>query len=83
MDAEASKKFIVVGIRDLNEEIETLEKGEASEEFKIGCMCFAEGPVTVKVTTPKTGFVCGEKVTVTTHVRFKRGTFLAAQTFTL
>ena len=62
------KKFFVAGIRDLNEEIETLEKGEGSEEFKIGCMCFAEGPVTTKVMLPKTGFVCGEKVKVTTHV---------------
>ena len=60
----------MVRIKDLNEEIETLETGEASEEFKIGCMCFADGPVTVKITTPKTGFVCGEKVKVTTHVRF-------------
>ena len=70
VDAEGSKGFTVVGIRDLNEDIETLEKAEDSEKFKIGCMCFAEGPVTVKVTLPKTGFVCGEKVKVTIHVRF-------------
>ena len=63
-----SEEIIVLGVRDLNEEIETLEKGEASEEFKVGCMCWAEGPVTSKVTIPKTGFVCGERVKVTVHV---------------
>ena len=68
IDAEGSLEIFVTRIRDLNEEIETLETVEEKEEFRVGWGCFSQGPITLDIKLPKSGFVCGERAKVTANV---------------
>ena len=70
VDAEGSLEIYVTPIRDLNDEIETLEDADGQDDPKVGVCCLAQGPISVNVKLPKCGFVCGETVLVNVKVKF-------------
>ena len=48
VDAEATNELFVTKIRDLNEDIESLEEADGQEEKKVGWGCLAQGPIGMK-----------------------------------
>ena len=85
LDATGSLDLWVTRVRDLNEEIESLEdadgirstetEGYLNEtssgqmETTVGCGCFKQGPISLNVRIPKSGFVSGETAKVDVKVR--------------
>ena len=68
IDGEGTLEIFVTNIKDLNEDIETLEDAEGQDESKVGWGCLAQGPISVNVKIQKSGFVCGEKVQINVKV---------------
>ena len=85
LDGTGTLDLYVTRVRDLNEEIETLEDADgetlASDitlviimiisgqmEASVGWGCFKQGPISLNVKIPKSGFVCGETAKVDVKV---------------
>lgn len=68
LDATGSLDLWVTRVRDLNEEIESLEDADGQMETTVGCGCFKQGPISLNVRIPKSGFVSGETAKVDVKV---------------
>lgn len=59
--------FTVNALVDLNLQPVYMEKRDVSKEKSICCLCCKEGPISMKVEMPRTGYVPGEYVKFSVH----------------
>ena len=68
IDKSTVLPLMVSHLGDLNKDNFTLEKVEEQQTKTFGALCCESGPVSVNMILNKIGFVCGEKIMITTRV---------------
>ena len=68
-DKEALKNIYVNHINNLNKDQKLLTKVEKHDMTTFGALCCESGPVSLNYFVEKSGFVCGEKIRISTRVR--------------
>ena len=68
IDQSTVLPLMVSHLGDLNKDNSTLEKVEEQQTKTFGALCCESGPVSVNMILNKSGFVCGEKIMITTRV---------------
>lgn len=63
----ARTTFTVNALVDLNLQTVFMEPRETFKEKSICCLCCKEGPISMRVEMPRTGYVPGESVTFSVH----------------
>jgi len=70
-DQRKKIEIFVQAAKDLNDDMESLEKVTKEGMKTFGCLCCESGPLNLKVTLNKNGFVPGEYINVVAEVNNK------------
>ena len=67
--------MVRIRLRDISIVIISVISGQM--EASVGCGCFKQGPISVNIRIPKSGFVSGEVAKVDVKVSFKSSVYLS------
>ena len=70
IDQSSVLPLMISHLGDLNKDNSTLEKVEEQQTKTFGALCCESGPVSVNMILNKSGFVCGEKIMITTRMSY-------------